>query len=228
MIRVIVFIFAGCYIACRCHTDLLAFLYVNTYKNRKSAISYFYIVASLSVYNLQMLQWIAELPHKSRGSQGGAHTAQMNASHSSNTLPNYGFRMQTITPSSIKTNDLEPLEVFRRGLPAPALTATRSGEAAGVPTSSAIYTEGVRVAAPLLLRENNREYENTVDTIVQRTREQERIVREWDIEMERLLERQYRMNYDDVVREFTFMVRNYTLYNGNVCPNPKGGVVGEP
>ena len=66
-------------------------------------------------------------------------------------------------------------------------------------------------AAPLLIRENNREYENTVDTIVQRAREQERIVREWDIEMERLLERQYRMNYDDVVREFNHKVREYCL-----------------
>ena len=140
--------------------------------------------------------------------------------------------MRTITPLSIKTNDLEPLDVFRRGMLAPALTtATRSyapsahdsrgvlrqrriwtrSVQAGVPTSAAIYNECVRVAAPLLLRENNREYENTVDTIVQRTREQERIVREWDIEMERLLERQYKMNYDDVVREFNHKVREYCL-----------------
>jgi phage terminase large subunit-like protein len=62
-----------------------------------------------------------------------------------------------------------------------------------------------------LLRENIREYENIVDTIVQRTREQERIVREWDIEMERLTERQYRMNYDDVVREFNHKVREYCI-----------------
>jgi hypothetical protein len=158
------------------------------------------LVASLSVYNLQMLQWTPTIRE------------------------GFGFRMRTITPLSIKTNDLEPLDVFRRGMLTPALTtATRSYApkaqdplphesrgVAGVPTSSAIYTEGVRAAAPLLLRENN-EYENTVDTIVQRTREQERIVREWDIEMERLLERQYRMNYDDVVREFNHKVREYCI-----------------
>ena len=102
----------------------------------------------------------------------------------------YGFRMRTITPSSIKN---EPLDVLRRGLPAPSLTAQRSTSA--------------QTVGSLLIRE----YENIVDTIVQRTREQERIVREWDIEMERLTERQYRMNYDDVVREFNQKIREYCL-----------------
>ena len=61
------------------------------------------LVASLSVYNLQMLQWTPTIRE------------------------GFGFRMRTITPLSIKTNDLEPLDVFRRGVLAPALTtATRS------------------------------------------------------------------------------------------------------
>ena len=166
----------------------------------------------------------------------------------------FGFRMRTITKQ-----DFEPLDVFRRGLPAPSLTATRSyapkacGEAAdkreafkqdppaqqgrvgkgtvagGLPSplrppcsgKGGFCAEGAygRFASkgrePLVPSTVgsllNREYENTVDTIVQRTREQERIVREWDIEMERLLERQYRMNYDDVVREFNHKVREYCL-----------------
>jgi hypothetical protein len=137
----------------------------------------------------------------------------------------YGFRMRTITPSSIKN---EPLDVLRRGLPVPQRPLHHESRGvAGVPTSSAIYAEGVRTrdfvaydrasgqAVPLLLRENIREYENIVDTIVQRTREQERIVREWDIEMERLTEIQYRMYYDDVVREFNHKVREYCLQKLN-------------
>jgi hypothetical protein len=154
----------------------------------------------------------------------------------------YGFRMRTITPSSIKMNDLEPLDVLRRGLPVASLTATRSYPPSAQdplpPTTpcplhpSAPQGKGLTTTswseAPLsqrswqsdapkaqtvgsLLRENIREYENIVDTIVQRTREQERIVREWDIEMERLTERQYRMNYDDVVREFNHKVREYCI-----------------
>jgi len=102
----------------------------------------------------------------------------------------YGFRMRTITPSSIKN---EPLDVLRRGLPVASLTAQRSTSA--------------QTVGSLLIRE----YENIVDTIVQRTREQERIVREWDIEIERLTERQYRMYYDDVVREFNQKIRDYCI-----------------
>jgi len=149
----------------------------------------------------------------------------------------YGFRMRTITPSSIKN---EPLDVLRRGLPVASLTATRSYapcgccEAAdkreafkqdplppttpcplhpsapqgrvgkGMTTASSDAPKAQTVGSLLI-----REYENIVDTIVQRTREQERIVREWDIEMERLTERQYRMNYDDVVREFNHKVREF-------------------
>ena len=63
----------------------------------------------------------------------------------------------------------------------------------------------------LLLRENIREYEQTVDNIVQRAKEQEKIVREWDIELKRISDRQYRMTYDDVVREFKHKVREYCI-----------------
>jgi hypothetical protein len=141
----------------------------------------------------------------------------------------YGFRMRTITPSSIKN---EPLDVLRRGLPVASLTATRSYPPSaqdplppttpcplhpsapqgrvgkGLTTASSDAPKAQTVGSLLI-----REYENIVDTIVQRTREQERIVREWDIEMERLTEIQYRMNYDDVVREFNHKVREYCIEN---------------
>lgn len=58
----------------------------------------------------------------------------------------------------------------------------------------------------MLLRENIREYDRIVDDIVRRSKEQERIVKEWDREMERQKDLQYRFMFDDVIREFQFLL----------------------
>ena len=58
----------------------------------------------------------------------------------------------------------------------------------------------------MLIRENIREYDRIVDDIVRRTKEQERIVKEWDREIERQRDAQYRLIFDDVIREFQFLI----------------------
>jgi hypothetical protein len=66
----------------------------------------------------------------------------------------------------------------------------------------------------LLLRENLREYSKIVDDIVRRAKEQEGIVKEWDREIERQRDMQYKLMFDDVIREIQFLEYSCKVYNG--------------
>ena len=66
----------------------------------------------------------------------------------------------------------------------------------------------------LLLRENIREYDRIVDDIVRRAKAQANIVKEWDREMEKQRDTQYRLMFDDVIREIQFY--SCKMYNGSL------------
>ena len=63
----------------------------------------------------------------------------------------------------------------------------------------------------LLLRENIREYDRIVDDVVRRAKAQANIVKEWDREMEKQRDTQYRLMFDDVIREIQYRCK---VYNG--------------
>ncbi len=58
----------------------------------------------------------------------------------------------------------------------------------------------------VLLRENIKEYDRIVDDIVLRAKEQDGIVKEWDREIEKQRDMQYRLMFDDVIREVQFLI----------------------
>jgi len=80
-----------------------------------------------------------------------------------------------------------------------------------VNTSQSPNTIPIPEIEVVLLQENLREYSRIVDDVVRRAKEQDIIVKEWDREIEKQIDLQYRFMFDDVIREIQFLIHRASV-----------------
>jgi hypothetical protein len=80
-----------------------------------------------------------------------------------------------------------------------------------VNTSQSPNTIPIPEIEVVLLQENLREYSRIVDDVVRRAKEQDIIVKEWDREIEKQRDLQYRFMFDDVIREIQFLIHRASI-----------------